>query len=92
MLLTRTSTVIRPRLLAHIKEELRAAHVPIMAAQMHEREAFRAIFSFGGTIDTLPPSQVSNLPAAAANARAVAAEVVSLLRPGASKLDKGRAA
>ena len=92
VLLTRTSTVIRPRLLAHIKEELRAAQVPIMAAQMHEREAFRAIFSFGGTIGTLLPSQVSNLPAAAANARAVAAEVVSLLRTTTAKPDKGRAA
>lgn len=80
VLFTRTSTVIRPRLLGHIRGELAAAEVPVMAAQMHEREAFRAIFSFGGTLDTLPPSQVSNLAAAAANAHAVAAEVVSILR------------
>lgn len=84
VLFTRTSTVIRPRLLGHIREELRAADVPIMVTQMHEREAFRAIFSFGGTLETLLPSQVSNLPAATANARAVAAEIVSILRPAAT--------
>lgn len=92
VLFTRTSTAIRPRLLAHIKDELRAAEVPIMTAQMHEREAFRAIFSFGGTIDTLSPSQVSNLPAASANARAFAAEVVRLLRTAMPKRPKRRAA
>ena len=92
VLFTRTSTVIRPRLLGHIRQELHAACVPIMTAQMHEREAFRAIFSFGGTLDTLLPSQVSNLPAASANAWGVAAEVVALLRATSQKTRKGRAA
>ena len=92
VLFTRTSTVIRPRLLRHIREELRAAEVPIMAAQMHEREAFRAIFSFGGTIDTLLPAQVSNLAAASANARSFAAETVSILRMTGPKIRAGRAA
>ena len=92
VLFTRTSTVIRPRLLRHIREELQGANVPIMAAQMHEREAFRAIFSFGGTIDTLAPSQVSNLTAAATNARVVAAEVVSILRAKSSSVRNERAA
>ena len=92
VLFTRTSNVIRPRLLGHIRQELQAADVPIFAVQMHEREAFRAIFSFGGTIETLPPSQVSNLAAAAANARAFAAEVVGLLREAAAEKQKGRAA
>jgi len=92
VLFTRTSAVIRPRLLGHIRQELRAADVPIFSVQMHEREAFRAIFSFGGTIDTLQPSQVSNLPAAATNARAFAAEVVAMLRETAPVEKKGRAA
>jgi chromosome partitioning protein len=92
VLLTRTSAVIRPRLLGHIRQELRAADVPIFSVQMHERDAFRAIFSFGGTIDTLQPSQVSNLPAAATNARAFAAEVVAMLRETAPVEKKGRAA
>jgi hypothetical protein len=37
---------------------------------MHGREAFRVVFSFACTLDTLLPSQVSYLPAAAANAGA----------------------
>lgn len=82
VLFTRTSTAIKPRLLQHIRAELRAVQVPVFEAQMHEREAFRAIFSFGGTVQTLKPSQVSNLPAAIDNARAFAAEVVAMLRHG----------
>jgi chromosome partitioning protein len=82
VLFTRTSTAIKPRLLQHIREELQTASVPIFAAQMHEREAFRAIFSFGGTIETLKPSQVSNLAAALTNAKSFASEVVAMLRHG----------
>jgi chromosome partitioning protein len=47
---------------------------------MHEREAYRAVFSFGGTVDNLNASQVSGLEGAIRNARAFAAEVVALLR------------
>jgi chromosome partitioning protein len=83
VLFTRTSAAIRPRTLQHIRDELEGAGVPILRTQMHEREAFRAIFSFGGTLGTLEPGQVANLPAAAANARAFAAEVVAALRSGA---------
>ena len=38
--------------------------VPSLQTQMHEREAFRAIFSFGGTIDGLNAGQVSGLDGA----------------------------
>jgi chromosome partitioning protein len=84
VLFTRTSAVIKPRLLQHIRTQLHEAGVPIFNAQMQEREAFRAIFSFGGTLETLKLSQVSNLPAAIANARAVTAEIVGMLRAKAS--------
>lgn len=90
VLFTRTSAVIRPRLLGHIRQELSAADVPILSVQMHEREAFRAIFSFGGTIQGLQPSQVSNLATAVANARALAAEVLAMLRDSGAQA--GRAA
>ena len=92
VLFTRTSAVIRPRLLGHIRRELSDANVPILTVQMHEREAFRAIFSFGGTIQGLQPSQVSNLAAAVSNARALAAEVLTMLRDMPSRDQKGRAA
>jgi chromosome partitioning protein len=80
VLFTRTSTAIRPRTLQHIREEFSTHEVPAFETQMHEREAFRAIFSFGGTLESLDPAQVSNLSAAAANARAFAGEVVAMLR------------
>ncbi|MNF17103.1 hypothetical protein D3C80_2204270 [compost metagenome] len=47
---------------------------------MHEREAFRAVFSVGGTLESLDPKAVANGPKAVANARALATEVVAALR------------
>jgi chromosome partitioning protein len=80
VLLTRTSAAIRPRTLQHIRGELERAGVPIFKTQMHEREAFRAIFSFGGSVEDLQASQVGGLDSAITNARAFAAEVVAMLR------------
>jgi chromosome partitioning protein len=48
--------------------------------QINEREAYRALFSFGGTLASLNPQFVSNLDAAVVNARAFAGEVVAMLR------------
>jgi chromosome partitioning protein len=81
ILFSRTSEAIRPRTLQHIKSEFTKHGVPAFTVHMHEREAFRAIFSFGGTLESLNPKLVSNLNAAISNARALAAEVVGLLRP-----------
>jgi chromosome partitioning protein len=81
ILFSRTSEAIRPRTLQHIKTEFAKHGVPAFTVHMHEREAFRAIFSFGGTLESLNPKLVSNLTAAISNARALAAEVVGLLRP-----------
>ena len=80
VLFTRTSTAIRPRTLQHIKSEFEAHGVPAFETQLHEREAFRAIFSFGGTPDSLHLGQVSGLEAAISNVRAFAAETVAMLR------------
>jgi chromosome partitioning protein len=85
VLFTRTSAAIRPRTLQHIRAELEGAGIPIFRTQMHEREAFRAIFSFGGTLEHLNATQVGGLEAALKNARELAAEVVALLRKPAVK-------
>ncbi|MBP0447731.1 ParA family protein [Roseomonas sp. SSH11] len=85
VLFTRTSAAIRPRTLQHIRAELDGAGIPIFRTQMHEREAFRAIFSFGGTVEHLSSTQVGGLDAAVKNARELAAEVVALLRKPALK-------
>src|SRR4051812_42530138 len=83
ILFTRTSAAIRPRTLQHIQDEFTKHGVMAFQTQIREREAFRAIFSFGGTLQALTAGQVSNLAAAVANARAFAAEVVTMLREAA---------
>lgn len=85
VLFTRTSAAIRPRTLQHIRAELNEAGIPIFRTQMHEREAFRAIFSFGGTLENLHSAQVGGLEGAMQNAREFATEVVALLRKPALK-------
>jgi chromosome partitioning protein len=80
VLFTRTSSAIRPRSLQSIEVEFRQNEIRMFGTQIHERDAYRAIFSFGGTLSGLDPSQVTNIKAATANARAFAAEVIALLK------------
>jgi chromosome partitioning protein len=82
VLLTRTSVAIRTRNMAHIQRGLIEAGVPVLKVELHEREAFRAIFSFRQPLERLNPSEVGNLDKAIANAEAFASEVVELLRAG----------
>lgn len=87
VLFTRTSAAIRPRSLASIESEFTDNNVRVLETQIHERDAYRAIFAFGGTLSGLDPSQVTNIPAAVRNARAFAAEIVTLLKaPSASNV------
>ena len=72
---------IRARSLQAIETEFAKGVVRVLDTQMHERDAFRAIFSFGGSLSDLDRSQVGNVPAAIANARAFATEVLSILKP-----------
>ncbi len=80
ILFTRTSSAIRPRTLQHIQAEFQKHGIAAFGTQIHEREAYRALFSFGGTLESLNPHHVSNLHAAVANAKAFAGEVIALLR------------
>jgi chromosome partitioning protein len=85
ILYTRTSSAIRPRTLAHIQQEFQKHGVRCFQTHIHEREAYRALFSFGGTLESLNPNSVSNLGAAIINARAFAGETITMLRnPGQS--------
>ena len=72
---------IRPRRLQHIREEFKKHAVPTLRTQLHQREAFRAIFSFGGTVEALDANQViSNRKSAIKNAHELAGEIVAMLR------------
>lgn len=78
ILFTRTNPALKPRTLLHIQAEFHKHNIRAFETQLHEREAYRAIFSFGGTLESLDPGQAGNLDKALANARAYAAEVVSM--------------
>jgi chromosome partitioning protein len=80
ILFTRTSAAIRPRTLQSIELEFAENKVPMFGNQIHEREAYRALFAFGGTLDSLDPAQVANLPAARLNATAFAGEVIEKIK------------
>lgn len=80
VLFTRTSAAIRPRTLQSVEAQFAENDVPMFDNQIQEREAYRALFSFGGTLSGLDPTQVSNLPAARLNAKLFASEVVGKLR------------
>jgi chromosome partitioning protein len=83
ILFTRTSAAIRPRTLQSIEGKFAQNKIPMFDAQIHEREAYRALFAFGGTLADLDPAQVANLPAARQNARAFAGEVIEMLKANA---------
>jgi chromosome partitioning protein len=82
VLLTRTSAAIRPRTLRHITAELDKVGIPRLHTELFERDAFKAIFGFGGTLEALDRSQVSGVKDAIVNARAFVAEVIEQLRAG----------
>jgi len=80
ILFTRTNPALRPRTLAHIQAEFHKHKIRCFHSHVHEREAYRALFSFGGTLETLESTQVGGLERALANAKEFAAEVVAMLK------------
>jgi chromosome partitioning protein len=84
VLLTRTNSAIRTRTIAHGHKALIDKGVPVFKAQLNEREAFRAMFSFRSTLELLNPTEVANIDKAIANAEKFAVEVVTRIREHAS--------
>lgn len=80
VLFTQTNPVVRPRTLKSLEADMLRKGIPVLGTALHERDAYRAIFSFGGTLSRLKPNLVRNVPAAIANAREFMAEVVALLK------------
>ncbi len=82
VLMTRTNPAIRTRTTGHIQKSLADASIPVFETQLHEREAYRAIFSFKQPLDGLNPADVANIPKAVANAEAFAQEVIAKIKAG----------
>ena len=79
VLFTQTSPAIRPRTQANIEAEMLEQGIPMFATQIHERDAYRAIFTYGGTLGGLDPNQVRNIASATLNARSFTNEVIARL-------------
>jgi chromosome partitioning protein len=79
VLFTQTRPAIRPRTQMNIENELREQKIPMFGTQLHERDPFRAIFAYGGTLSGLDPKQVRGIDAARGDVRKFANEVVRRL-------------
>ena len=79
VLFTQTNPAVRPRTLKSLEQDMVQQGIPLFGTALHERDAFRAIFSFGGTLSGLDPNAVGGVPAALNNARQFTAEVVAML-------------
>lgn len=77
---TRANPAIRTKDMATAEEQLAARGIEIFETRMIDRGAYRAVFSFRKTLDTLDPSKVSNIDKAKENSRAFAREVISRLK------------
>jgi chromosome partitioning protein len=80
VLLTRTNPLIKTRTMTHIQSGLIDAGVPVFDVELHEREAYRAMFSFRKPLEGLDKGDVSNIGKAIANAEAFAQEVIDRLK------------
>ena len=76
---TQTNPAVRPRTLKSLEQDMLQQGIPLFGTALHERDAFRAIFSFGGTLSGLDPNAVGGVPAALNNARQFTAEAVAML-------------
>jgi chromosome partitioning protein len=79
VLFTQTRPAIRPKTQVAIENELREQGIPMFATQLHERDPYRAIFAFGGTLKGLDPKQVRGIDTAMADVRSLANEIIKRL-------------
>ena len=77
MLFTQTSPALRPKTQRFIEQRLADEGAPVFEAQLVDREAYRAMLSFGGTVAGLAGKGVSGLAAATANADAFVDELIA---------------
>jgi len=79
VLFTQTNPAVRPRTLKSLEADMLKQRIPVLGTALHERDAYRALFSFGGTLPALKQDLVGNIPAAIRNTREFTAEVISML-------------
>lgn len=77
---TRTNVAIDSRDTRNIREAFGQAGISYLQTELHERAAFKAMFSFSKPLEALNPADVSNIPKAIENAEAFTAEVIERYR------------
>jgi chromosome partitioning protein len=81
VLFTQTRVVAKSRTARFVSNQFRLNDAtPVFATEIHDRDAYSALFSVGGGPRSLQSRDVNNLEAAVKNAAQFAAEVVTLLR------------
>jgi chromosome partitioning protein len=88
VLFTRTNPAIMPKTQRFIEQRFAELNVPMFATKLFDREAYRAIFSYGGSVAGLKDKGVSNVAAALSNALDFTAELIERLRNGNKTVEK----
>lgn len=79
VLFTRTNAAIRSRTMKHIEANLVAARIPVFQTEIHERDAYRAFYSFRTTLEQLTEKEAPNVQKAIENADDFAREVLDVI-------------
>lgn len=92
ILISRAPAALNPKLLRGIVNDYAEGGSLVLRHRMIEREALKAIRTYGGTLHDLSEEEVSGAEKAAANVRAITREIVDLIRGRKASEKKGRAA
>ncbi len=79
VVLTRTNPVIKTRHERAIITGLERAGLHLMREQLHQRQAYQAMFAHGSTLEELNTSEVNGIEEARKNAIALAGELIELV-------------
>ena len=80
VLLTRTSSAIRSRTLKNIRAGFEEYKLPLFQVELHERDAFKAMFDFKRPLELMDKTHSSNVESAIENAKDYSKEVVEWMR------------
>lgn len=86
VLFTQSKVVAKSRTSRFVASQFRDnPRIETFITEIHERDAFAALYAAGGGVRDLDPKEVNNLPAAIENVSAFAAEVIERLRTNKAK-------
>jgi chromosome partitioning protein len=89
LLWSRVPTAIRSREMEALAAQIRQGRIPVLG-RVHERTAYKSLFSYATTLDHVPPAEVPGVEKAKAEAATLAAAVGELIR--SSSMDAEAAA